>query len=426
VKNETKGSIEKLPSGRYRARRGRVTVGTYDVLPQAQAALGGGTLGSWWSDFAVRRRQVVRDWATEESRWELYFANDPIARTPFFELKRRVAKLWLNGMIKRGLAPQTIKNAMSLGRIICADVLEAELIEVNPFTGMSVPKTYKPRAGEGWTILDPDEQIALLDAVDDDEYHLIAFALHTGLRNSELWNLRFEDIDLDAEEIVVRAGKRGITKTGKVRRVPLIGLARQAAQWAFDNRRCEYVWPSPKAGEKRFDSSQPHRWHDWVKAAGIKRGVRFYDLRHTCATSLLAGWWGPKWALDDVQQILGHGSAKMTERYAHLVDDSLKKAAAKTRGLDPTAWDENGAAFEIRTRDLRFTKSLEIKGFSGLALRRSHERALKQRKTEDDLTSVILKGVGEAFAAGRGEQGARERLTGLVAAGAELLEASRG
>jgi integrase len=416
------GSIEKLPSGRHRARKGRRTVGTYDTLGQAQAALGGGTLGSWWSEFLVRRRSIVRDWANEESRWELYFANEPIARTPFGELKRRHAKLWLDSMIRRGLAPQTIKNAMSLGRIICADVLEAELIEVNPFADMKIPKGYKPRQGEGWTILDPDEQIALLDAVDDDEYHLVAFALHTGLRNSELWNLRFEDIDLEAEEVRVRAGKRGITKTGKVRRVPLLGLARQAAQWAFDNRRCDFVWPSPKAGEKRGDSSQPHRWHEWVKAAGIKRRVRFYDLRHTCATSLMAGWWGPKWAIDDVQQILGHSSAKMTERYAHLVDDSLQRAAKTTKGLVPTAWDENGAAFEGRTRDLRFTKPGEIVGFSGLALRRSHERLLRQRKHEDELAGIVLRGVAEAFAAGRGAPGAKERLTGLVQIGAPLLE----
>jgi integrase len=416
------GSIEKLPSGRHRARTGRKTVGTFDTLSQAQAALGGGTLASWWAEFSVRRRQVVRDWANEEGRWELYYANDAFARVPFSDIKRRHAKLWLDGMIRRGLAPQTIKNAMSLGRIICADVLEAELIEVNPFAGLRVPKTYKPRAGDGWTILDPDEQIALLDAVDDDEYHLVAFALHTGLRGSELWNLKFEDIDLDAEEVLVRAGKRGITKSGKVRRVPLLGLGRQAAHWAFANRRCEYVWPSPKTGEKRFDGSHPHRWHEWVKAAGIKRRVRFYDLRHTCATSLLAGWWGPKWALDDVQQMLGHGSAKMTERYAHLVDDSLKRAAKTTRGLDPTAWDENGAAFEIRTRDLRFTNSGGSQAFHSVATRRYHERLLNQRKTEDELARAILEGLGEAYRAGRREPGAKDRLLGLVKAGAVLLE----
>lgn len=415
-----KGHIEPLPSGRFRARRGKQTVGTFDTLAQAQAALGGATLGSWWQDFAVRRRQIVRDWQNEENRWELYYANAPIASVPFPELSRRHAKAWLDGMIARGLAPQTIKNALNLGRAICADVLEAELITVNPFAGVKLPKRYGVRSGEGFTVLDPDEQLALLEATDDDEYHLVAFALHTGLRNSELWNLRFEDIDLEAEEVIVRRGKRGFTKSGKSRRVPLIGLARQAVEHAITHRRCDYVWPSPKTGQKRFDSSQPHRWQAWLKAAGIKRRVRFYDLRHTCATSLLAGWWGRKWSMDEVRQILGHSSIKVTERYAHLVDDTLRRAAKGTTGVDPTAWGEERATFEIRTRDLRFTKAPVIVGFSGLALRLHHERLAKSEESEGRVARAIYKGLAAAY------QRDPEAIVRALREGVEALEAARG
>jgi integrase len=408
---------------------GKAVVGTFDTLPQAQAALGGGTLASRWDEYAVRRRLLVRDWRNEEGRWELYFATAPLASVPFAELSRRHAKTWLDSMLKRGLAPQTIRNAMNVGRAFCADVLEAELLDVNPFASLRVPKRYGVKAGEGFTVLDPDEQIAVLDSVDEDEYHLVAFALHTGLRNSELWNLRFEDLDLEAEEIAVRRGKGGLTKTGKSRSVPLIGLARQAAQYAIAHRRSEYVWPSPSTGEKRFDGSHPHGWHKWVKGAGITRRVRFYDLRHTCATALLAGWWGRKWSLDEVRQILGHSSVKMTERYAHLVDDTLRRAAKGTAGLDPTTWGGNGAEkqktgadFETRTRDLRFTNTLEIKGFHGLALKRLHARLAKSEESSTRLASHILRGLEAAFAAGRGELGASDRVVGELQQAAELVQ----
>jgi integrase len=418
-----KGSIEQLPSGRHRARRAGKTIGTYDTLTQAQAALGGATLASWWPEFLVRRRQLVRDWANDESRWELYFAHDPIANVSFPELRRPHAKAWLSGMVRRGLAPQTIKNALNLGRVLCADVIEAELLTVNPFADIRLPATYKPKSGEGFTVLDPDEQIALLDAVDDDEYHLVAFALHTGLRNSELWNLRFEDVSLEAEEMMVRRGKAGFTKTGKSRRVPLIGLARQAAEWAFANRRCEYLWPSPKAGEKRFDSSHPHRWQAWLTAAGIKRRVRFYDLRHTCATSLLAGWWGSKWSLDEVRQILGHGSVKMTERYAHLVDDTLRRAAKRTRGLDPTAWDENGSHLrDLNSRPTVYEAARSASPFELLATKRCHERVKKSRESADRLAGLILRGAELAVLLGRGEPGVEDLLAKLGREGAALLE----
>jgi integrase len=417
-----KGHIETLASGRHRARIGKKTIGTFDRLTQAQAALGIGTLAGWWDDFAVRRRKLVRDWRNEEGRWELYFAHDPIVLVPFPDLSRKHAKAWLDSMLARGLAPQTIRNAIQVGRAVLADAIEAEQLESNPFDRLKVPKRYGVRSGEGFTVLDPDEQLALLDAVDDDEYHLVAFALHTGLRGSELWNLRFEDIDLEAEEVIVRRDKGGFTKTGKSRRLPLIGLARQAAQHAFAHRRCDFVWPSPKTGEKRFDGSHPHRWHAWVKAAGIKRRVRFYDLRHTCATALLAGWWSKAWPITTVQQMLGHSSVKMTERYAHLIDETLSRAGKETVGLDPTRPHENGADSGTRTRDLRFTKPGGLPWFHGVALRRHHEKLANREESEGRLAGHVLRGLKLAREVNAGRPGAAEQLTAEIRAGATIID----
>jgi integrase len=61
--------------------------------------------------------------------------------------------------------------------------------------------------------------------------------------------------------------------------------------------------------------------------AGITRRVRFHDLRHTCASSLVAGWWGRAWRLEEVKAILGHGSVTMTERYAHLAQSVVVSRA---------------------------------------------------------------------------------------------------
>ena len=65
---------------------------------------------------------------------------------------------------------------------------------------------------------------------------------------------------------------------------------------------------------------------------GITRRVRWHDLRHTCASSLIAGWWGRRWSLEEVKGLLGHSSVKITERYAHLADSVLDVAASTTAG----------------------------------------------------------------------------------------------
>lgn len=98
-------------------------------------------------------------------------------------------------------------------------------------------------------------------------------------------------------------------------------------------------------GEEELRAIQPERlprtpaaktgsggWHKWVEAAGIKRRIRWHDLRHTCATSLLAGWWGGrKWTLDEVCGYLGHSSVKVTERYARKLGETQAKAVSETK-----------------------------------------------------------------------------------------------
>lgn len=80
-----------------------------------------------------------------------------------------------------------------------------------------------------------------------------------------------------------------------------------------------------------------YRWSDWLESAGLAPGprhdgrpVRWHDLRHTCASSLVAGWWGRRWSLEEVRKVLGHSSITVTERYAHLADSALADAARAT------------------------------------------------------------------------------------------------
>ncbi len=282
-------------------------------------------------------------------------------------------------MISRGLAPQTIKNAMNLARVYCAELVENEMLDVNPFLGLKLPKAVgSERVGDGWTVLDPDEQLDLLDQVSDDEYHFVAFGLGTGLRLSEIINLKLEDIDLESWTVTVRRSKGGKrTKGGKVRLVPLIGIARQAAVAAVEHATrvgCEYAFPSPRTGRKRFDGRQPFGWKLWLKSAGFKRRVRFHDLRHTCATALLAGWWGRTWTLKEVQQIMGHAQQSTTERYAHMLDETVLKAGAETAGLDPTAWGNEPGSRRSASSKVGFGTPRVIQGFQRVAIRRRFNR----------------------------------------------------
>ena len=58
--------------------------------------------------------------------------------------------------------------------------------------------------------------------------------------------------------------------------------------------------------------------------AGIKNLIRFHDLRHTFASNFVIDGR----SIYGLQKMLGHSDAKMTQRYAHLSDESQQQAMA--------------------------------------------------------------------------------------------------
>jgi integrase len=259
------------------------------------------------------------------------------------------------------LALQTVRNVLNLLRVCLQAAVDEGFLPSNPARDVRTPRGHGARTVETWTVLTPDEQQRLLAAVPLPDRWIVAFALGTGLRQGELWSLRWEDVTPEA--IVVRYGtSQGPTKSGKIRRVPLFGLARDAliAWCAYVGDVSLYgplgiVFPAKRGG--RRDAKPPADWASWCAKASLTRRVRWHDLRHSCATSLVAGWWGRRWTLDEVCRLLGHSSVTVTERYAHAATDLLASAA---RDHDATA---RGAPSLAKARgnqtmkDLRFTNS---------------------------------------------------------------------
>ena len=70
------------------------------------------------------------------------------------------------------------------------------------------------------------------------------------------------------------------------------------------------MFPSRRTGHEREGIRR--FWYAVRKAANVEH-IRFHDLRHTAASEMLRRGF----LLREVQYVLGHSSARMTERYAH-------------------------------------------------------------------------------------------------------------
>ena len=107
------------------------------------------------------------------------------------------------------------------------------------------------------------------------------------------------------------------TKSGKSRRVPISSKLMEVLNSL--SRDSEYVFVNQNTGEPYNDIK--NSFHTVLKKANIEN-FRFHDFRHTAATRMLE-----KGAdIRTVQEILGHSSVVITQRYTHSTPQYKKKA----------------------------------------------------------------------------------------------------
>lgn len=328
VRARVNGALRTLASGLTRADAEEVAA-AHTETRNARELVEGVTLSAFGVGFLARRERAgVRSVQKDRARWSRYIDRDPIGVLPVATLRRRDILEWLDRW--SGLAHQTRKNALNLFRVALQEAVDRELLEQNPARDVRVHKAAAARATDGLEgVLLPQEQQALIAAIPERQRAVVVFALCTGLRQAEQWWLKWSDVQED--RVLVRRSVGGLPpKGGRPREVFLLPPAKAAL--ASLRRRSEWVFPAARGG-RRQQGKAPRQWQSWLRAAGITRRVRWHDLRHTCATSLLAGWWGRKWSLDEVCRFMGHSSVNVTERYARKLSETQALAVAATPGL---------------------------------------------------------------------------------------------
>jgi integrase len=144
--------------------------------------------------------------------------------------------------------------------------------------------------------------------------YIVPLLLLLGCRKRELLDSRWEEFDLER-----RSWRIPMSKSGKARHVPLsraaIEILSQLPRW----ERCPYVIPNP---DTRLPYVQIHRAWDYVRKAAGLPDVRMHDLRHSMASNMV----NSGRSIYEVAKVLGHSQLKMTQRYAHLNQETLLAA----------------------------------------------------------------------------------------------------
>jgi len=197
------------------------------------------------------------------------------------------------------------------------------LLEKSPAAGLD--KFKEPPHRERY--LTKEELPRFLTALDglDDRLSVAAIKLllFTGCRRNEVLSLTWNQVRLEEGRLFLPVTKNGRSRSvllnARARDV-LLGLAAVRKQ-SVRTRLSEFVFPSRSGTRKGhlYDLRKP--FEQACGRSGIE-GLRIHDLRHSFATIAIQG--GA--SLYDVQKLLGHSDIAMTQRYAHMVDESLQRA----------------------------------------------------------------------------------------------------
>lgn len=229
-------------------------------------------------------------------------------------------------------------SGVTLGKAL-QHAIKLKLITFNPVRGIAKPRVVKKEM----VVWDAARVATFLKASKDDRlYPMYVIALAGGLRQGELFALKWSDVDFDGSCMTVQRSLEEIngvvrlkeTKNGKARRVDLPVFAMSAlrshrAAMLAEGNIGSAVFCAQEGGYLLKANFLRRSFVPLIVAAEVPR-IRFHDLRHTHATMLLQAGENIK----VVSERLGHASVKITlDTYAHVLPTMQKAAADKMQKL---------------------------------------------------------------------------------------------
>lgn len=222
----------------------------------------------------------------------------------------------------KGMSARSARRKLTVLRTFYRLLLDEDLITEIPTRGVPSPKIQKtlPR------FLSPediDRVVRWVETTQDEHYRrcplrdkaIVLTLFASGLRASELINLKLTDLDLENGSIKVWNGKGG--KDGIV---PLSPPAVEAlktyireARPTHDPELCPYVFLTFHHGGPISRQGLFARLREIARKA-LGRDVSPHQFRHACATALLKGGADVR----DVQAVLRHSDIDTTQVYLHV------------------------------------------------------------------------------------------------------------
>lgn len=273
-----------------------------------------------------------------------HIAPSAIAKRPLTKLTGLDIQTFLNEKLESGCSARTVQYLHAVLRRALGQAVKWNLVPRNAASLATPPKVTRTKVQP----LTPEQVRAFLNVAKQDRLAAVfTVAVALGLRQGEVLGLRWQDVDLDRRTLTVSfalqrlGGGQGLAlvepKTAESRRTIMLPDYAVAALREHRTRQLqERLLAGDKWKEQGFVFTtrvgtplDPRRvqskFKDLLDQAGLP-DMRFHDLRHTCASLLLAQGVPARM----IMEILGHSKISTTmDLYSHILPTLQTEAAAK-------------------------------------------------------------------------------------------------
>jgi integrase len=319
---------------------GRLTAGTYSADSHRVTVR---MMAERWRKAAYSPRRADELRSTTAADYETALERYILPRwgaVKLTDIRAGMLEIWRNELLEKGVAPEwkplgasTVRKALLVIGILFRFAMRDHVVAINPAQFVKKPSVRTRKGAD--ERLTPEQLAAFFNGLTGCTRIVVRIGAGTGMREGEIFGLRWGDIDTKARMIHVcrqfthgefvefpktEAGARDIGIDDK--------LAAELCAWKLaqkaEHRKAESLVVGTRTGGPISASNFLAReFYPALKAAKLPRVV-FHSLRHTASTILASSNIPP----GTVHRILGHASFATTMKlYGGLTAEALENAA---------------------------------------------------------------------------------------------------
>ena len=260
---------------------------------------------------------TIKSYTTDLKQFTSFLSSEFQITDEINEISFQIIRTWIASLLEKGITPRSVNRKISTLKTYFKFLIrEGELIE-NPMTKVVAPKSKKRLP----VFIEEDQIASLLNEVQFEEGFvgqrnklIIELFYVTGIRLSELINIKINDVDFNNQTIKV-LGKRN-----KERIIPLSSnFLNDLNLFIKSNKQNKYLFTNLE-GDKLYNKLVYRLVNKYIGEISSVNKKSPHILRHTFATHMLNN--GAD--INAIKELLGHANLSATQVYTHNTIEKLK------------------------------------------------------------------------------------------------------